>query len=280
MATISHRLARSCIDGLDRLLNLATPSETARREPGLTPTGMYGSSGIISRCDPPILIATILPITDATKADLPGPGSPPSPASMRVGAGATHVDPALIQHELAVLVEMESRNLRPKSHHCPRPARTDRPIQICGVAGLSSCRCMMMPERKRVICGFAACWQGGKRIPSLHLACSWAPRPFTAVVAVPHMNRSMAWQRVDLGAADQHRDGFPRTDRLWGRPSHVWRGPACHQTPVITGSPGAPLSLIHFMPATRIGAVDVRFRADASSLPCYSARAQSVEVTP
>jgi hypothetical protein len=39
---------------------------------------------------------------------------------------------------------------------------TDRPIQICGVAGLS-CR-GMMPEHKRVICGFAACWQGGKRI--------------------------------------------------------------------------------------------------------------------
>lgn len=39
---------------------------------------------------------------------------------------------------------------------------TVRSIQICGVAGLS-CR-WMMPERKRVICGFAACWQGGKRI--------------------------------------------------------------------------------------------------------------------
>ena len=39
---------------------------------------------------------------------------------------------------------------------------TDRPIQICSVAGLS-CR-WMMPERKRVICGFAACWQGGKPI--------------------------------------------------------------------------------------------------------------------
>ena len=39
---------------------------------------------------------------------------------------------------------------------------TDRPIQICSVAGLS-CR-WMMPERKRVICGFAACWQGGERV--------------------------------------------------------------------------------------------------------------------
>jgi hypothetical protein len=42
------------------------------------------------------------------------------------------------------------------------------------------------------------------------------------------------------------------------------------KTPVMAGSTGARLSLIHFMPATRIGAVDVRFRADASNLPCYS----------
>ena len=38
---------------------------------------------------------------------------------------------------------------------------TDRPIRS---AVLPAVCCWMMPERKRVICGFAACWQGGKRI--------------------------------------------------------------------------------------------------------------------
>ena len=89
-------------------------------------------------------------------------------------------------------------NWGPAATSCPRTGQSD----------LRFCQRLLLDDAGTQARDLRLCGMLARRQADL-LALTWLRKVFTAVVAVPHTNRSMAWQRVGLGAADQHRDGFP-----------------------------------------------------------------------